>query len=381
MKNIFKSKIFRTWFTGLIVIFAGLGYVFYGIVWAYRFVMIYKKFFLFFFFSILIILITISSFVFLPLQKSNQSIEIVIQKGTSLKEVAQILKKNNIIYSKNVFIFWMRLTNKDKKIQAGKVVFGEKESIFSVSKKLLLAKPIEVIVTIPEGLTIEQTAETIQKKLNINYDRFIELCKDTLFIKQNFLLNIPSLEGYLFPNTYRFPPDISEELIIKKMVENFKINFDTISKPSNMELDLSNHQIVILASIIEKEAAVADERPLISGVFYNRLKKGIPLGADPTIRYILNKFAGPLYVSDLSIKSPYNTRLYKGLPPTPICSPGLASLKAAFSPQKTDMLYFVAKWDGSGRHDFSKTNQEHTIKKIKIRQNNEKRLKNISVAK
>jgi UPF0755 protein len=157
------------------------------------------------------------------------------------------------------------------------------------------------------------------------------------------------------------------------MTDHFNEMYATIAQPPGGATELTKHETVILASIIEKEDELASERPLISGVFHNRLKKGIPLGADPTTRYILGKFSGPLFASDLSLQSPYNTRLHAGLPPGPICSPGLASLTAALCPQQTTMLFFVARWDGSGSHDFSMTNAEHSRKKDAILRSNEQR--------
>jgi UPF0755 protein len=138
---------------------------------------------------------------------------------------------------------------------------------------------------------------------------------------------------------------------------------------------LTKREIIILASIVEKEAVLAEERPRIAGVFYNRLALRQPLGADPTVRYALKKFSGPLTFADLNVASPYNTRRFTGLPPGPICSPGRASLIAAMSPMRTNELYFVARWDGSGAHEFSVTNEEHSRKKLTIRYQNEKRLR------
>jgi UPF0755 protein len=200
----------------------------------------------------------------------------------------------------------------------------------------------------------------------------VKVCQDSNEARK-YGIGAPSLEGYLFPDTYRFPPDISPEGIVKRMMEHFNEMYETIARPPGAETGLTKHETVVLASIIEKEAELASERPLISGVFHNRLKKGIPLGADPTTRYIFGKFSGPLLASELSAQSPYNTRLHAGLPPGPICSPGLASLTAALCPQQTKMLFFVAKWDGSGSHDFSMTNEEHTRKKDAIRRSNDQR--------
>jgi UPF0755 protein len=138
---------------------------------------------------------------------------------------------------------------------------------------------------------------------------------------------------------------------------------------------LTRRQIVIVASIVEKEAVLGAERPRIAGVFFNRLRLGLPLGADPTVRYIFRKWSGPLYMSELNSPSAYNTRRNKGLPPGPICSPGRASLAAAVSPLQTNELYFVAKWDGSGGHEFSLTYEDHVRKTYSIRRNNEQRLR------
>jgi len=143
----------------------------------------------------------------------------------------------------------------------------------------------------------------------------------------------------------------------------------------NIKAKYSLHEVLTLASIVEKEATLASERGRIAGVFHNRLKKGWPLGADPTVRYIFRKFDGPLYVSELNSDSPYNTRRFAGLPPGPICSPGLGAIQAGAKPDSTDDMFFVALWDGSGAHDFSVTNAEHDRKKLKIREENELRVK------
>ena len=158
------------------------------------------------------------------------------------------------------------------------------------------------------------------------------------------------------------------------MVQKHLSTWSTIEVQSELKQKYSHHQLVTLASIIEREATLFSEQPLISGVFHNRLRKGYPLGADPTVRFALKKFGGPLRVSELNCPSPYNTRRFSGLPPGPICSPGKGALTAAAQPFKTKNLYFVAKWDGSGEHDFSVTNAEHERKKREIRRRNRLRL-------
>jgi UPF0755 protein len=204
--------------------------------------------------------------------------------------------------------------------------------------------------------------------LHIDSLEFVRECGDTTVLRAH-APGVPSVEGYLFPDTYRFPPDAAPRDIIRRMTAHFEEMTATLPavETSAGKPALSRHEYVILASIIEREAEVAEERARISGVFHNRLAKKIPLGADPTIRYALRKFNGPLLVSELAMNTPYNTRLHTDLPPGPICSPGLASLSAAMVPMQTKDLYFVAKWDGSGTHDFSQTNEEHSRKKNEIR--------------
>jgi len=261
----------------------------------------------------------------------------------------------------------------EKHFQAGRFVFYVNEGAVSAAQKLLHAEPVEVAVTIPEGLTIEQTALLFHNALNIDTLEFDSLCAQADFI-QKLEVDAPSLEGYLFPDTYRFSEDVTATDIIRRMIAHFNESFKTIAQPPEGQSQLSKNQVVILASIIEKEAVVESERPRISAVFHNRLKKGMPLGADPTVRYIFKKYSGPLLVSELKSRSPYNTRVFAGLPPGPICSPGLASLQAALMPAESRELYFVAKWDGSGAHDFSLTYVEHNKKKETIQRLNRQRV-------
>ena len=175
---------------------------------------------------------------------------------------------------------------------------------------MLNAKPIEVVFTINEGLTIEQTAERIAQVMEIDTAQFNKLCYDTAFIKE-LGLSVFSLEGYLFPDTYRFPKDATIKEIIRKMVQHFDNVYSSLQADTSVISRYNRHQIVTIASIVEKEATVAWERARIAGVFHNRLKLGYPLGADPTVRYALRKFNGPLKVSELNSSSPYNTKIYR----------------------------------------------------------------------
>jgi UPF0755 protein len=167
------------------------------------------------------------------------------------------------------------------------------------------------------------------------------------------------------------PEKYTAAVVIRRMVARFNEVFATVEWDPAIKEKYTPHQIMTVASIVEKEATLASERGRIAGVFHNRLRKGWPLGADPTVRYIFRRFDGPLYVSQLNSDSPYNTRKFAGLPPGPICSPGLGAIKASAKPDSTEDMFFVALWDGSGAHYFSKTNAEHDKMKLKVRAESE----------
>jgi UPF0755 protein len=363
----------RTWFTGALYLLASAGYSFYAVLWAIRFMQTTKRLFIFIFTGSLLLLAA-AVYLFVPLHRSQTAIEFTVEKGSSLRSISRMLAKQGVVPSSTAFILWMKVRGEESKIQAGKFTVFKGEGIVSASVKLLHATPVEATVTIPEGLTIEQTAGIISRAFHCDSSEFVRECQDTAVLREHGIA-AASCEGYLFPDTYRFPPDAISIDIIRRMTAHFEEMTSTLPPPVPRPTApaLSKQEYVVLASIIEREAELASERQHISGIFHNRLEKKIPLGADPTIRYALRKFDGPLLVSELSKDTPYNTRLHAGLPPGPICSPGLASLAAAMAPDQTKDLYFVAKWDGSGAHDFSMTNEEHTRKKMEIRRMNDLR--------
>lgn len=365
----------RIWLLGTIFFLFVLGYILYGFFLVIRMTKMVKR--TTFLASALLLASLLAAFfyyLFLPLGNSDSKVEIIIPRGATVAAMADSLKNHKVITSSTALRLWMKLKGTERRIQAGKITCNVGEGVFGASRNLLNAKPIEVVFTINEGLTIEQTSERISQVMNIDTAQFNRLCHDTAFIKELGLL-VFSLEGYLFPDTYRFPKDATVREIICKMVQCFDNVYSSLKADTSVISRYNRHQIITIASIVEKEATVAWERTRIAGVFHNRLKLGYPLGADPTVRYALRKFIGPLKVSELNSSSPYNTRRYTGLPPGPICSPGKASLQAAMTPADTKDLYFVAKWDGSGEHDFSRTNEEHTRKKLLIRRQNEIRKK------
>ncbi len=363
--NPFKI-VYRTWFTGILFCLAIPGYVFYSILIFIR--MLQKRKIFLLLFGILFIGITGLLTFFIPLKEQGKEITVIVEPGTSVRSIAGVLKEKDVIPGIKFFLLWIKVKDLEKSVQAGRYRFYEHEGIISAAKKLLHAEPIDTCITIPEGLIIEQTASKVAEVFEIDTAEFTRLCNDEEFINK-LGLSVVSLEGYLFPNTYRFRPEAKSEEIIARMVRQFMEEYNSIPQ-TELSRKFTRAEIATLASIIEKEATLPEERTRISGVFHNRLRLNIQLGADPTVRYALKKFSGPLRVSELKNLSPYNTRVHVGLPPGPICSSGKGALAAAISPMETRELYFVAKWDGSGAHDFSVTHYQHDRKKNDIRRKN-----------
>ena len=358
--------VYRTWFTGVLFCLAILGYVFYSVLIFIRMLQT-KKIFLFLLGALFIVAAGMLTF-FIPMKQQGKEITVIVEPGTSVRSVATILKEKEVIPSIKAFLLWIKIKDLEKSMQAGRYGFYEYEGVISAAKKLLHAEPIDTSITIPEGLIIEQTASIVAELFEIDTTEFIRLCNDKEFIEK-IGLSVSSLEGYLFPNTYRFRPEAKSLEIITRMVKHFIGEYSSIPQ-TELSKSFTQAEIVTLASIIEKEATIPDERTRISGVFHNRLRLSMMLGADPTVRYALKKYSGPLRVSELKNSSPYNTRVHAGLPPGPICSPGQGSLEAAICPMETDELFFVAKWDGSGAHDFSVSHVQHERKKRDIRKKN-----------
>jgi UPF0755 protein len=289
---------------------------------------------------------------------------VTIPKGASVHQVADILKENACISNKTVFAVAMRITFNDKNIIPGRYTFKGISEMQNLIKLITTPSKHRVKITLLEGWTIEKIADELKLKLNINLFKFISLCHDYNFV-HSLGIDAPSLEGFLFPDTYIFLTTYTEEEIIQILFNQFMHNYNTIIKDQAKAIHFSPLEAVTLASIIQGEAVFDDEMNTISSVYHNRLNKNMKLQADPTIQYIIPGKNRRLYHKDLKIDSPYNTYKYKGLPPGPINNPGIAALKAAVNPSQTQYFYFVA--DGKGRHIFTKTNDEHNRAKRKKR--------------
>ncbi len=288
---------------------------------------------------------------------NEQKADIIIPKGASVHQIADTLYGKRLIDSKRMFVFWARVLGEDDKLKAGYFSVPKHLSYPQLLSFFRKAKTRELKVTLIEGWDNERVAEALRRTFHIDKNRFLSLTRDSVFIH---LLGIKSdnLLGYLLPDTYRFYWGVTEERLIKTLVgytlEIFKA--DSVKRAMD-KLDMSVHQILTMASIIEGEAVYDDERPIIASVYYNRLRRHIKLQADPTIQFIIDGPPRRLLLKDLKIDSPYNTYLHYGLPPGPINNPGKSSIMAALFPAKTKYIFFAAK--GDGRHKFSVTSKEH----------------------
>ena len=283
-----------------------------------------------------------------------------IPHGKSRWSIAGILRQNDVIRDRlafALFSFWHIRTP----MEAGEYYFDHPVTSREVFWQLALGKIFVHTVTIPEGWTMFDIADELDRQGVCTREGFLEAAQDTSLIS-DFAPQAHNLEGYLFPSTYEFTHHTTCEQATKRMVQNFRAVWESLnpSGTANLPDGLTVDQVITLASLVERETPRKEERPLVAGVFYNRIKRGGPLQCDPTVAYALELAGHPVKVvrsKDLQIVSPYNTYRNPGLPPGPIANPGEASLRAALAPAQTDYLYFVA--NDSGGHFFSKTLAEH----------------------
>lgn len=294
-------------------------------------------------------------FLLKPAQKIAAREVVLIREGLSLRQVAQELESRDIITSKVLFMLWAKALGYGRIIKAGEYELGPDMPPLRIYEKLTRGLVMTHAVTIPEGLTRMQIADILAEKRLAERQSFLSLTQHPDIIARYGIYG-QNLEGYLYPDTYQFALSLPPQNLIDVMVRRFL----KVVEPYNSAIDQSGmdlNQVVILASIVEKETGQADERPLIASVFLNRLKRGMRLESDPTVIYGLPDFNGNITRKDLQTPTPYNTYLIQGLPPGPISNPGLASIKAVLFPAETKYLFFVSKNDGS--HHFSRTFSEH----------------------
>jgi len=278
-----------------------------------------------------------------------------VLEGSTLSEVACELETKGIITRKNIFLICARFMGHGRNIKAGEYRLNPCLSPLMILDILSKGAIVTHQVTIPEGFTREQIGSLLEKKGLIDRGEFLALTGDA-DIAKSYGVSAPNLEGFLYPDTYQFSRGLSTKAVIDVLVGQFW-EVVTPFRARMKEIGMSVEQVVVLASIVEKETGRPEERPLIASVFLNRLKKGRRLESDPTVIYGIHNFDGNLRKKDLSTHTPYNTYVIRGLPPGAIANPGKASIKAVLYPAETEYLFFVSKNDGS--HHFSKTLSEH----------------------
>lgn len=321
-----------------------------------------KKLFLIIVVCLLIIGITVETNNKYLFTVNNHEILISIDSGSSLTEVSNELEKQGIVKSSKYFTYYTKLKGLEKNIKAGRYAIPPKIGLNELLDKLQNPQNEYVKVTIPEGYNVFQITQKLVKSNLIDKEIFIKIAKEGLenFKPYDNKGNISyKLEGYLFPDTYFFPEGLNDKDIIDIMIKRFNEKFSDEYRKRAKELGLSLHEVVTIASLIEKEAANDKERKTIAGVIYNRIEKNMPLQIDASVIYGITKgerHINRLMYKDLESESEYNTYKYKGLPPGPISSPGQASIEAALYPEKHDYLYYVLGEEG---HVFSKTYKEH----------------------
>jgi len=296
------------------------------------------------------------SHVFFAKSDISETVDVRVEQGEPFASVVRKLSERKVIPDERLFLLWAKLTGAEKKIHWGVYRFDAPLPPREVLHRLVMGKQMFLTITIPEGFTIKDIADLLAKMQIADREKFLAAAADPELLA-SLKLRDKGIEGYLFPNTYQFTPMTSEKEIIVMMAEEFRKVSEPILSQHDGTFELSSHEIITLASIIEKETAVDAERPLISAVFHNRLNRKMPLQSDPTVIYGLKEFDGNLTRKALRDFHPYNTYQISGLPPGPICNPSLASIKAALRPADVPYLFFVSKNDGT--HQFSEDLETH----------------------
>ncbi|MDR0266824.1 endolytic transglycosylase MltG [Paenibacillus sp.] len=314
-----------------------------------------------------------------PVKASGQAVKFTIESGMGTSRIAEVLYKNGLIKNETIFKGYLKWKKEGSHFQAG--VYESKPGI-ALDELIAKLNSGDVVkeamdrITIPEGYTVEQIAKKLGETTGTPVDAFLKLADHpgdeavVAFKEASEIGNLKhAAEGYLFPDTYEFKKGTDIKDIFHRMMEQMQSKIDNIPDLQQKLKDrgLTLHEMLTIASLVEREVVVDEERPLVAGVIYNRLDKKMKLDIDATVQYALPEPKERLLYKDLKVESPYNTYLHEGLPPGPICSPSIASIEAVLSPKASDYLYYVTKKDGSHEHLFAKTYQEHlnNIKKSK----------------
>jgi UPF0755 protein len=291
-------------------------------------------------------------------------VRVIIPRGANFGQAADSLSHTGVIGSAKLFKLYGRVIGGDRNIKPGTYLLKHGTPWNSIIDALNGGHGLVNTVTIPEGWTIAQITPALAKTLKVPAESVTAAVRDTTLLARLDVPN-PTLEGYLFPDTYAFPLGTTARQAVREMVYSFERRWKPSWDSAALAMKINRNDLVTMASIVEKEARLPEERPVIAAVYYNRLRKGMLLQADPTVQYALGHHVGRVLYKDLAIKSPYNTYVNKGLPPGPIASPGVASLAAAASPANVQYLYFVASQDG--HHEFRMTLEQHATAVRQVR--------------
>ncbi|HYU53347.1 MAG TPA: endolytic transglycosylase MltG, partial [Gemmatimonadaceae bacterium] len=282
---------------------------------------------------------------------------VIVPRGATFGQAADSLARAGIVGSPRLFRLYGRITGGDRNIKPGTYLLKHGTPWTDIVSALNGGHGLVNTITIPEGYTLAEIAPRLARTLKVPVESVQVAFRDTAMIARLDIPN-PTLEGYVFPDTYAFPVGTTARQAVREMVYAFERRWKPEYDSSLVDLNINRNDLVTMASIVEKEARVPEERPVIAAVYYNRLRRGMLLQADPTIQYALGHHVGRVLYKDLAVESPYNTYIHKGLPPGPVASPGAASLKAAANPANVPYLYFVATPDG--HHEFRMTLEQHT---------------------
>ena len=315
--------------------------------------------------GIALIVLSVSGLIFIqylngfskkPADQDAPEITFAVERGDTLSVVSRNLENKGVVSSSELFSIYALMKNQAKNLKAGEYALSGAEAPQRILDIITKGKVKLYRLTVPEGLNLFEVAALAEKAGFGTRKAFVMAAESTEFTR-SVGISADTLEGYLFPETYYFPKSADEKDVIREMVRRFQEVYTEDWKERTRKMGFTVHEIVTLASIIEKETGEASERPVISSVFHNRLEKGMRLESDPTVIYGIEDFDGNITRKDLKTRTPYNTYVISGLPPGPIANPGRMSLKAALYPADTEYIFFVSKKDST--HKFSKTLKEH----------------------
>jgi len=290
-------------------------------------------------------------------------VRVDIPAGASLTEIATKLEAARVVRFPFVFRRYAVFARFDRQVRPGEYEFVAGESYRRILERLREGDIVQIKITFPEGLTCVEIADVLARKLGTDRAAFLAATQDRELLRRHNI-DSPTFEGYLFPETYFFPTKTTAQEVIETMLQRFFTAWTPEHEERARAIGMTRGQVLTLASIIEGEALLDSERPRISAVYHNRLRKDMLLQADPTVLYALGGVRRRVFFRDLLVVSPYNTYVNRGLPPGPICNPGLLSIEAALSPAKScEDIYFVAANDGTGRHVFTRTLDQHEAAK------------------